>query len=559
MLTRQKNSSHRLARKSPRHQKPAYRRFVRRSAEQLERRQMLSITPDAVADLLAHSAEHYAYQIDNIYQQYLGRGADSSGQQYWVAAMQNGMTQEQLEADFIGSAEYIADHGGKGSGWVTGMYHDLLGRTPDAGGLTHWVDSLDSGVDPALVALGFAASAEREGMEIVSDYQSLLGRTPGASEIDSWVNAFEHGITNDDVVAGFIGSAEFLEKLGDDLVHFIDAAYQDLLGRSADPAAIQHWYETLHPPTTTDTSATHLVVSASSTAGAGYQLPITVSATDANGNVVTGFQGTVHLLSSDTQADLPDSYTFTSADAGVHTFDVTLKTSGTRTISAYDCDDQLEGSTSVNVSAAAVSKLQIYEKAATLGVAHDVYVIGRDAFNNIATSYNGTVHFSSSDSQAVLPPDSTVSNGLGYFPVTMNTGGQQTLTVTDTSDSSLTTTVNVNFVQPPAPTPPPPPPAPTSTLSYLIYGTPTSAAGTAMSYNVSVRDANGNVVPDYTGTVEVRSNDSQAVLPANYTFSSGDLGNHTFNVTLNTVGVHTIYFIDASNTAIHGYINVNVT
>lgn len=512
---------------------------------------MLSATPDAVAAMLAHSAEHFAYEINNIYQQFLGRGADTAGEQYWVAQMQQGLTQEQLEADFIGSAEYIANHGGQGTGWVTGMYNDLLGRAPDSAGLTHWVNSLQSGANPASVALSFAASAEREAMKVTGDYEDLLGRTPGASEIGSWVNAFEHGVTNDDVMAGFVGSAEFLQKLGDDLVHFIDAAYHDLLGRSADPSAVQYWYNLLHPPTTSPTTSTHMVVSAPTTTVAGSQFTITVDATDANGDDATDYRGTVHFLSGDRQADLPDSYTFTAADAGVHTFSVTLKTAGTQSIAAYDGDDHLYGHASVVVTSADATTLQIYEKAAKVGVPHNVYVLARDAYGNIATTYSGTVHFTSSDPQAVLPPDSTLTKGVGYFPVTMMNGGQQTITVADTQDSSLTTTANVTFATPPTP--------PAATWSLAISGPTSTTPGASQDYTVSVVDANGNPVTNYTGTVKVASNDAQAGLPADYAYTTADAGVHTFAVTLNTVGDETIYFIDSANTAIHGYINVNVT
>ena len=55
-------------------------------------------------------------------------------------------------------------------------------------------------------------------------------------------------------------------------------------------------------------------------------IPLTVKAVDAFGNTVTGYTGTVHFSSTDTQADLPADYTFTAADAGVHTFTVGLKT-----------------------------------------------------------------------------------------------------------------------------------------------------------------------------------------------------------------------------------------
>ena len=65
-------------------------------------------------------------------------------------------------------------------------------------------------------------------------------------------------------------------------------------------------------------------------------LSVTVTARDAFGNIATGYTGTVHFTSSDGQAALPADYTFTAADAGVHTFTATLKTAGSQTITATD-------------------------------------------------------------------------------------------------------------------------------------------------------------------------------------------------------------------------------
>lgn len=48
------------------------------------------------------------------------------------------------------------------------------------------------------------------------------------------------------------------------------------------------------------------------------------------------YAGTVHFTSSDPAAVLPSDYTFTSADAGSHTFSVTLNTTGIQTITAAD-------------------------------------------------------------------------------------------------------------------------------------------------------------------------------------------------------------------------------
>ena len=218
--------------------------------ECLEIRQTPSATPQQIAMELAHSAEHLGSEVEAAYQQFLGRAADAQGEQQWVAAIQNGLTQEQMEAEFLGSNEYINDHGGRGAGWVSGMYHDLLGRAADSQGLEAWVHALNSGVDPAAVAMGFAASRERETEKISNDYQQLLGRAATEPEIGAWVNAFEHGMTNDDVMAGFVGSTEFFHEHGDDDASFINAAYQQLLGRSADSAGEQHFENELQEGST---------------------------------------------------------------------------------------------------------------------------------------------------------------------------------------------------------------------------------------------------------------------------------------------------------------------
>src|SRR5206468_3198057 len=61
-----------------------------------------------------------------------------------------------------------------------------------------------------------------------------------------------------------------------------------------------------------------------------------------------------------------------------------------------------------------------------------ITVTALDAFNNTATGYGGTVHFTSSDGAAILPGDSTLTNGGGTFSATLKTAGSQTLTATDT-------------------------------------------------------------------------------------------------------------------------------
>ncbi len=143
-----------------------------------------------VANGLAHSAEYYSNFVTAAYQQYLGRLPDANGLAYWVNQMQEGLSDERLEAGFIGSPEYIADHGGAGANWVQGLYQDLLGRAPRADEVAYWVNSLNNGMSPADVAFGFASSAEREGQRVTADYQRYLGRAPSPTEVNYWVNTF---------------------------------------------------------------------------------------------------------------------------------------------------------------------------------------------------------------------------------------------------------------------------------------------------------------------------------------------------------------------------------
>ena len=65
-------------------------------------------------------------------------------------------------------------------------------------------------------------------------------------------------------------------------------------------------------------------------------------------------------------------------------------------------------------------------------------VIALDASNNVVTNYSGTVHFTSTDSHAVLPANSTLTGGSEAFSATFNTSGNQTITATDTAKSTIT-------------------------------------------------------------------------------------------------------------------------
>jgi hypothetical protein len=54
------------------------------------------------------------------------------------------------------------------------------------------------------------------------------------------------------------------------------------------------------------------------------------------------------------------------------------------------------------------------------------------------------------------------------------------------------------------------------------------------------------VIIDYAGTVHFRCTDPSAALPADYTFTAGDQGQHTFQVTFWTPGTQTLEVTDGT-------------
>lgn len=80
------------------------------------------------------------------------------------------------------------------------------------------------------------------------------------------------------------------------------------------------------------------------------------------------------------------------------------------------------------------------------GIAFTFTVTALDAAGGLATGYSGTVHFTSSDPAAVLPPNSKLTNGTGTFPATLTTAGFQTITATDAASASLQAAISVTAV-----------------------------------------------------------------------------------------------------------------
>jgi hypothetical protein len=284
-------------------------------------------------------------------------------------------------------------------------------------------------------------------------------------------------------------------------------------------------------------AASQLRISAPVNATAGASSYVTVTALDPYGNVAPTYTGKVNFSSSDLQATLPATFTFKAANAGTRTFSATLRTAGSQTISVKDTSNSSLSATSagVNVKAASVASFTVVGAAtSTAGQAMSVSVTARDTYGNVVTGYRGTVHLASSDGHAVLPANYTfksTDNGVHTFTVTLKTAGTQTVTLSDTSKTTVKGSSSVIVSA--------------AAAGQVVVLAPTSVThGVAFSFTVEVLDAYGNLATGYTGTLTFGSSDAAAALPANYTFTAADGGQHTFSTTLNTVGTQSLTATD---------------
>ncbi|NMO16307.1 hypothetical protein HPC49_22095 [Pyxidicoccus fallax] len=168
----------------------------------------------------------------------------------------------------------------------------------------------------------------------------------------------------------------------------------------------------------------------------------------------------------------------------------------------------------------------------TAGVAGSLTVTAYDRFGNVATGYRGTVRFSSDDLQADLPDDFTfleTDEGQRSFEdVVLRTAGPRRVEVVDVANALLTDDLQVEVAS--------------DTADHLeLTGLPEDVtAGVSQRLTVSARDRHGNLVTGYSGTVRFTSTDPLAQLPADFTFSEANAGQHEFPVELRTAGSRSI-------------------
>ncbi len=129
--------------------------------------------------------------------------------------------------------------------FVTQQYVDFLGRSPDAGGLTHWQGLTKAdGSNVEEIILSFMRSPEFSPRRAASRlYLAYFDRRPEKDGLDFWTAELATGRrTLDDVSEYFARSPEIVTRYGQlNDQEFVALVYNNVLGRAPDLGGYNFW------------------------------------------------------------------------------------------------------------------------------------------------------------------------------------------------------------------------------------------------------------------------------------------------------------------------------
>jgi hypothetical protein len=155
--------------------------------------------------------------------------------------------------------------------FVAQVYLDLLGRIVDSSGLQFWGGALDAGImNRTQVVLGIENSLEYLIVEVNAAYQQILGRQADPAGLNSFVQLLQSGGTVEQVKSLLGSSQEFMNNaqaqdttsgLTTANQKFIDFLFQKVLNRTADSGGLTAFTNALSSGASPLTVASGIVIS----------------------------------------------------------------------------------------------------------------------------------------------------------------------------------------------------------------------------------------------------------------------------------------------------------
>ena len=281
---------------------------------------------------------------------------------------------------------------------------------------------------------------------------------------------------------------------------------------------------------------------------AGTAFSVTITAEDAYGNRVTGFNGTVNISISSGTVTPTTSGSFVN---GVRTESINVLTAGTGlTLTVDDGSGNTGTSNSFDVNPGALDHFLVTAQGGgaigtqTAGTAFDIAITAQDAYNNTVTSFTGTVTLS--DVTGTISPTTSANftNGVLASQSVTITKASSNVTITATA-SGKTGTSNSFTVNPAA-------------LDHFTISTIPSpqTAGTAFPVTITAQDVYNNTVTGFSGTVNI-SISSGTVTPTTSGSFSGGVRTESINVLTAGTGLTLTVDDGSGNTGTSNTFDVN--
>ena len=167
---------------------------------------------ETIALAIEGTDEYAQDEVNRWYETYLGRPADTAGLNNFSHQLETGTPSPTVQAAILGSPEFFNLAGGTDSGFVTLLFQDLLGRTPNPTELSGDVNELEEGETPREFATVVLGSQEYAQDEVNQWYETYLGRPADPQGLSFFSNELVTGTSPQTVQAAILGSMEFVQK-----------------------------------------------------------------------------------------------------------------------------------------------------------------------------------------------------------------------------------------------------------------------------------------------------------------------------------------------------------
>jgi uncharacterized protein YkwD len=196
-----------------------------------------NVEQDVISGKISSYQTSLTNWIQQTYQTYLQRAATATEVATSINELASGVTETTIVAGIKQSAEYRQDN----TIWLSQLYQNALGTAIPQATLNSYLTTLAGAGTRASVAQTILTTSSalhyRQTQWITGYYQTYLSRAPLPSEVQQWLTDFQNGWTPTQVIGALATGSEFTARFGKTNAAFIQALFQDALGRQ--PTALE--------------------------------------------------------------------------------------------------------------------------------------------------------------------------------------------------------------------------------------------------------------------------------------------------------------------------------